>query len=199
MNIAEISVLTKDIHKLFCISPQNPQVSVVSATNMSITRATLDEKFNNDFISDIEFRDNNSGIELFAIYRNYNNNKAIISVATDGNDCWKRFLVTKELCHVYLDNKPEDYTVDILDLVSQIVSGNMRIDESSTISTAIHSEYLTIIFAFELLVPIQFDYMFDDEKLTDYDIAKIFMVPESIIELFSRDWYRKLRQQAFSD
>jgi len=91
-------------------------------------------------------------------------------------------------------------TTDVLDLIGKIVSGQMRINASETgINSNIPSEYLTILFAFELLMPYRFNYLLEDATKTSYEIADIFKIPEAIVDMCRADWYINLRKEAYKE
>jgi len=196
MTFLDIVTHTKKLHTFFAIQGTPTPLSIHSDTDMSIKRATVDYEDNIDFIDAITFYKVDADVENTAIYLKYGKQYKILISAT--KDCWVRFLATKEMCHIYLDQNEEDMTTDVLDLIGKIVSGQMRINALETdINSNIPSEYLTILFAFELLMPYKFNYLLEDVAKTSYEIADMFKIPEAIVDMCRVDWYINLRKEAY--
>lgn len=197
MTLKHIAKLTTQVHKLFPLMGTPSIIPIHNINEMCITRAMLDDCFNDDLLTNIEIRDVVADINNFAMFRNYNNEKVVISVCED-NYCWKRFLITKEIGHAFLDKDPKHHTTDVISLINDIVAGKLRNSGTTfTIDTEINSEYLTILFAFELLVPFRFNYMLEDDEIVSYDIADKFKLPEAIVDMCRAEWYIELRKQAY--
>jgi Zn-dependent peptidase ImmA (M78 family) len=197
MTLRNIAKLTNQVHKFFPLMGTPSVIPIHHLQDMCITRAMLDDCFNDDFLTNIEIRDVDSESNGFAMFRNYNNKNVVISVCAN-RYCWKRFLITKEIGHAFLDKDMQHHTPDVIQLINDIVSGKLRINlRDLTIDTEINSEYLTILFAFELLVPYRFNYMLEEDDIVSYDIADTFKLPEAIVDMCRDERYLELRKQAY--
>lgn len=118
--------------------------------------------------------------------------RAVISYSHKLNPCWTRFVITKELCHLMFDDEAS-FTGDVEKLVSDLVLCNL-VKDAESVDEAGLSEYVMIIAALELLVPINlrreaYDWFMEGSHTT-YQIAHIFRVPERYIQLAFSDAYR---------
>lgn len=120
------------------------KIQVLDSNEMSVARLILDKKYNNDSLNKIEVRDVDSEENYFGMYRSYSDEKVIISISTT-RVCWKRFLIAKELCHIYVDQTSDTMTTNIETLVSDIVSRRLVININSN-TQPIPGEYLTVQF-----------------------------------------------------
>lgn len=198
----EVLEAVKKIHSAFPIVAKPAVIAVSSSNSASLLRMMVDAHFNTDHLEEnIEIRDvevDPGEGNLFAMYRNYSNKKIIISVCTN-NTCWKRFMVTKELCHMLSDGDDEHKTNDVIGLIHDIVSRKILVDpDKFSLDFEIRSEYLNVIFSFELLCPIRFNYLLKDKNVTSYEIASTFRIPESIVDTFRSEWYTMVRDQALN-
>lgn len=118
--------------------------------------------------------------------------RALIEYSQELNTCWERFVITKELCHLLID-EPADYTDDIENLVDCLISCNLT--RNGKPSAAEVSEHMCTIAALELLVPIKIRRDFYDSlkrnEITLIQVAHAFRIPAHYIELLFSDAYRK--------
>lgn len=119
--------------------------------------------------------------------------KSKIYVSSKLNNCWTRFVVAKELCHLIIDNSEgKSYTTDLIELASNLITRNVQID-----SHALNSEPLAMIMACELMMP----YSQNDtlaSSSNSYHIAMSFGMPEKMIDMMRSEWYQSIRREGYS-
>lgn len=194
-----MTLLADDIHKkmeLDCSSPSKILVYSPTKNNLKdtinsyITNLRNNETRSTDFVND----------EAYGFYRRFNHRKEnevsfIITISNKLNDCWARFVETKELAHVIIDKSEENYVKDLQGLIASLVENPpmIRFDDD------IPSEYITLFFAIELLLP----YCMNDDIInhdrSSFDAAKLFMVPEKTVDLIRTEWYQDMRKKAYQE
>jgi len=116
-----------------------------------------------------------------------------IDISASLNTCWERLVATKELMHAILDKNSSAFTTDIVSLIEMLINQPPQINNDSEI----HSEYVALYLAVELLIPnIYNDYVID-LSLSSYQIADTLKVPEKMIDLVRAEWYQKLRKESY--
>lgn len=124
----------------------------------------------------------------------------MIDYASSMNLCWTRFVIAKELCHIFLnkthhqDNGRNGHTVTEKDL-SKLVAALSERSEILTVheSPAVRCEILAEHFACELLFPFEFRLKYRDAyneaEVTNYELATLFRIPETIVNQIMSDEY----------
>ena len=99
--------------------------------------------------------------------------------------CWKRFVVAKELLHLYSGTDQDDDTKDADDLINAARDSCLNIpDENTELSDEASGLYLAI----EVVLPwrLREQYIWlRENNATDWQIAKVFMIPSEIVGFIS--------------
>ena len=195
MNFLDITSFIESVSGMLPLGANPSTIPVINNNDMSIARLILGKTYPDDNLDKIEIRDVDSEENYFGMYRRYRDNQVIIAISTT-RTCWKRFLITKELCHIFVDQNAKTLTTNIEALVSDIVSKRLVIN-INTNTQPIPGEYLTILFACELLVPYKFNSLLLTKEIS-YSIAEQFKVPEQMIDLMRTKWYQELRTTSYT-
>lgn len=95
--------------------------------------------------------------------------------------CWKRFVVAKELLHLYSGTDQDDLTKNADDLINAARESRLNVlDENTELSDEATGLYL----AFEVMLPwcLREQYIWlRENRATDWQIAKVFMIPSEIV------------------
>lgn len=99
--------------------------------------------------------------------------------------CWKRFIVAKELLHLYSGTDRDDDVKDADELINMARSSRFLIPDENT---DMCDEAAGLFLAIEVMLPwrLRDQYLWlRKQKATDWQIAKMFMVPVDIVKFFS--------------
>lgn len=123
--------------------------------------------------------------------------RAEINVSDQCNDCWTRFVVCKELCHLIADTE------------DQYLSGSLRaqlaVANRSVFQPPLHqneqmdSETFAMHLAACVLLPWDMRSEWElmrKNGLSNYKIAQRFKLPEAILQAFLTDQYQELWREA---
>jgi Zn-dependent peptidase ImmA (M78 family) len=193
MRYVDIAVLSNDIHNKISLDCNTPAPIIVISDNKNCIKnqvsSYLDDKFPiNIYSTDILVN------EHFGLYMKYKN-KIDIHISSSLNNCWSRFVSTKELMHSILSQHiPESKTTDIENLIKHIISK----DEDFEPDQEVQPEYSAWILAVEILLPYCFNKLIiDKEQYTSYQIADIFKVPEVIVDRVRTKEYQDFRKSCY--
>jgi len=132
------------------------------------------------------------------------NSKVDIFYDRNRNRCWRRFILTKELCHILYDTPNSQHLAStpeqIGSLLTQILAGLAAAD--FTKDHAASSEQATILMAIEVLLP-----QSERENVTKMmskgantlDIAKHYLLPEQMVSVFLDRHYAALMAEVTKD
>lgn len=112
------------------------------------------------------------------------------------NDCWRRFVITKELSHLIMSKSGEGITQNMEDLVNGLFQMNFGLSDD------IDHENLALLLASEYLMPYGISQPMlktDPKELPDLEIAKIFGVPEGVIKAYRKEDHLADRDEAYKD
>jgi Zn-dependent peptidase ImmA (M78 family) len=200
MRYEDVAILVADIHRMMDIDCNNPsKIFLWNGTSPSLIREIKQYYSKQGDSIEIESRstDCEDG-ELYGLFRRYRNetgHKVIISINSTLNTCWSRFVEAKELAHTIMSRDKSSRTTNLDKLIIGLLSGHF----DSTIGKDIEMEQLAVRFAIDILVPPCFDDFVRDPSNNSYDVAKIFMVPERIIDLIRDNDYFEMRKEAYRD
>jgi len=192
MNIQEITLLAIDLQK----SPSFPPVSEFQELRVADKDGNsanlLDLIIEKSPVKEIEiFSVDWRQHALFGRLLRYKE-KAIIDINKEQNNCWRRYIATKELAHLIIDRRQEHFTGDAEKLVEYLLgSSDVQLDAS------LDSEHLAARFAAELLMPYKYNYMLTDKSISTYDIAEQFQMPRKIIDVMRSKKYQEQRVDAY--
>ena len=116
------------------------------------------------------------------------------------NLCWRRFVYTKELCHLcnYGDESRRASSVeDVDELITKLLSGISTVDLNS--KTAVSSDYAAILTALEVLLPYS-EHGSVDEMLktkTVQEAAKVYLIPVQYLTLYCSKDYREVMARVY--
>lgn len=119
---------------------------------------------------------------------------AIIRFSESLNWCWQRFVVTKEMCHCLIDcDEDRVWNTDLLKKLAENLASKFSI--AALRDKPLLSEHLAEMLALELLFPYElrrgFVTALKDGKITPYQLALRFRIPEQYAELSMYDHYMK--------
>ena len=198
MRFVDIAILAKDIHTKMDIDCSDK--IKVNILNEDSSKNTIETEIVNYFQDKIRievYSTQPQDDEVFGIYTRYNKDDYVlidIDVINNLNECWKRFITTKELVHTILDKEESAYTFNIEELIDMLIENNPNI----TFDDDIDSEYLAFFFALELLLPYCHNSYMTNKGISEYRIAEEFMVPEKMINFIRSDWYQLLRNKSYN-
>jgi len=119
--------------------------------------------------------------DLRGMFARKKNNKALIILGDSSvnTECWERFTLIKEACHLFLDTDESFFNTDINKKVDGLISREIENHHYST-------EIEAVLAAVELLIPREFSTkiasMSNVEKKTSFEIASYFKVPLIFME-----------------
>lgn len=125
--------------------------------------------------------------------------KVDIFYSIDQNHCWKRFIITKELCHILYDTPNSQHLTSTREqiggLLTQILAG---LNELTLDDHAASSETATILMAIEILLPHS-----EREKVnkmiskgaTARTIAETYKLPEQMVSYYLSPGYSKFMEK----
>jgi Zn-dependent peptidase ImmA (M78 family) len=205
MEFEQITKIVKEIHSKISIDYSNfIPLKVISKTNNDLkTHIAQYVETNTGYkidisIEDLDFLNQN----VYGIYKKFkvNLNTYRVKILLNnnrGNSCWERFVATKELSHILLDDNNNTWTNDILTLISELLDDETPFLKSE-IAPDVQTEYTSIIFAMELLVPFEYNNVLLDTTKTSKEIASVFMIPEKFIDIMKKPDYQKSRITAYN-
>ena len=100
--------------------------------------------------------------------------------------CWKRFIVTKELLHIYTGTDCDEEPKNADDLINAARESRLVIPDENT---DLGDEAVGLFAAFEAILPwrLRDQYLWlKDNKATDWQIAKVFMIPLEVIKFLDQ-------------
>lgn len=194
-----MAILVNEIHKHYfeITSEKNLPIQVISSN--------ADTKTYHQYISDtVKFKKIGS-VDIYRIdyrhkyilgrFQRYDKT-AEIWISSSLNPCWSRYVSAKEMSHLLVDSKQEAFTTDIHKTVTWMLRQGM----TSNVHASLDSEHIAAQFAAEMLVPYKLSQpMLRDTTITSYEIAKIFSVPERIIDVLRSNGYLDDRDKAYKD
>ena len=198
MRFVDIAILAKDIHTKMDIDCScKIKINILNEDSSQNTIETEIVNYFQDKIRIEVYSTQPQDDEVFGIYTRYNKDNyvlIVIDVINNLNECWKRFITTKELVHTILDKEESAYTCNIEELIDMLIENNPNI----TFDDDIDSEYLAFFFALELLLPYCHNSYMTNKDILEYRIAEEFMVPEKMINFIRSDWYQLLRNKSYN-
>lgn len=109
---------------------------------------------------------------------------AKIGYSNELNICWQRFVICKELCHIFWHDAPEFRSTSAAVLMS-VVGALTGKGFSSSMAPAILTEDFAVTAAIDLLFPLEariaFEADYREGKITALDIAHKFRIPEHYV------------------
>ena len=149
---------------------------------------------------EINFYDTDSmDDELDGMYTRYHrkDNSVLfdIDIRSTLNRCWRRFVAAKEISHTLIDQNKASFTTNVKELADLLLNQPPNIKNHEDI----HSEYLAMYFAVELLLPYNINDQIINKKVTPYKIASMLSVPERMVDLVRTNWYQELRRDSYED
>jgi len=210
MTYQEVVLLVQDMHKNFSPDCENFSPTVVASENTESIQSQMINYHKTQRQVTVEIRSIELSNKLLGYYRPYcERNKTtgtygdmhvIIPVRNDLNECWKRFIVTKELTHIII-NPPGSKNVveEIIDDIRSLTSwAPMTVGVGMNGGDApLSSEEAALYFAAELLVPYCHNDYLVDSSVDPYHIADHFKVPEKLINMMRDVDYQKRRKKAY--
>jgi Zn-dependent peptidase ImmA (M78 family) len=198
MRFVDIAILAKDIHTKMDIDCScKIKINILNEDSSQNTIETEIVNYFQDKIRIEVYSTQPQDDEVFGIYTRYNKDNyvlIVIDVINNLNECWKRFITTKELVHTILDKEESAYTCNIEELIDMLIENNPNV----TFDDDIDSEYLAFFFALELLLPYCHNSYMTNKDILEYRIAEEFMVPEKMINFIRSDWYQLLRNKSYN-
>ena len=121
-------------------------------------------------------------------------NKIDIGINENLNYCWTRFVTCKELSHILLGNNGNGRTTNpkilINGLYEKLVFGN---------KTELDHEHFAVFCAAEIMMPyIISQPMLKNNTITSIDIAKKFMLPLYIVQVYRNPTFLEEREKIYS-
>lgn len=114
--------------------------------------------------------------------------EATILVADSNNECWRRFVYVKEICHIFIDDEDE-FTEDAEGLAIDLVHEG---GENHQPSLAYRSELIATYAAIDIMIPPHLEqwmaHKANVEGQTPYQIAFALKVPKKYVEHRIRAW-----------
>jgi Zn-dependent peptidase ImmA (M78 family) len=122
-------------------------------------------------------------------------NRAIIFIKADMDREWLRFVSTKELCHLLIDDGDMDCSSNGVETIEYLLE-EYKIQNDDFAERVAQSEALAEIAAIELMYPYS-ERCVDRDKvasgeLTTLSIAEYYCVPEFIVSRALADWFHKM-------
>jgi hypothetical protein len=114
--------------------------------------------------------------------------RAEVSYSNGLNLCWTRFVICKEISHLVIDCKKQNFTHDPVELVQQLIAGGPSLNKDD----GLQSEHLAAVAAIELLLPWKLRGEIKamvNNGITDLEIALKFRVPEHVVTYLVRSKY----------
>lgn len=114
--------------------------------------------------------------------------EATILIADSNNECWRRFVYVKEICHIFIDDEHE-FTEDAERLAIDLVREG---GEDHQPSLAYRSELIAAYAAIDIMIPPHLKHWMahkaNVEGQTPYQIAFALKVPKKYVEYRIREW-----------
>jgi len=196
LRFVDIAIMARNmyVHNQ-CLMPVNVQEQPHAITDKVIEYYEKDGKKITIRFYDTDAQDD----ELDGMYTRYNYSDGTIlfdiDIRSNLNRCWRRFIATKELSHTLLDRDSSSFTTNVLELSEMLVKQAPNITNHEDI----HSEYLAMFFAVELLLPYNINDKILDSSKNSYQIASMLSVPEKMVDMVRSDWYQKLRIESYDE
>jgi len=132
------------------------------------------------------------------------NSKVDIYYDRNRNTCWRRFIITKELCHLLYDSPNNQHLTSspeqIGTLLRQILAGLVEVDFQK--DHAASSEQATILMAIEILLPHR-ERANVDKMIANggnaLSIAKHYVLPEQMVSFYLDKSYATSMDKATKD
>jgi len=125
------------------------------------------------------------GAHLKGLLIRESKHKAIILIADSNNECWRRFVFVKEICHLFLDGEA-DYSIDAENIATALLS------EPGAAPEQYDSELAAAYAALEIMIPDHLKEWMAHEanvlKQTPFQVAFKLKVPRRYVEYRMREW-----------
>lgn len=116
---------------------------------------------------------------------------AIVVYRASLNYCWRRFTVMKELAHLYSETTADSILQAAVAIAFAAKESRQVIP---TLDADLDAETAALYIALEVMIPWRLRqqfYALKDAGATCYQIAKAFMVPQTLVNHFMSDWNDK--------
>jgi hypothetical protein len=131
---------------------------------------------------------------------NYNSDRADIVYDLDQNVCWRRFVITKEICHVLYNPASQEYLTATPDEVEQLVNKLMTGVDVLSSNHALNCDSSTRLMALEILLPHHqrgnVDAMLKSGKTT-HEVACHYRLPEDWVRIYLSPGYATLMDKCY--
>lgn len=127
-----------------------------------------------------------SDSDIYGYVEDYKD-QAIVKIKPGMNPCWKRFTVVKELMHLYSDTCSESCSASASITINAARRSRDIVAKDNTI---LGNEEAAFYMALEVLIPWKLrDQLLQLRELgaTHYQIAKVFMLPQTLVTHFLED------------
>lgn len=199
MRYIDIIILAKDIQRHIKFDKEKIlPIHVISPNGNDVKSAVL-QYYNSNPI-DLSIRlTKTSDMHKRGMFRLYKKKgvtrqSAVINFSNELNDCWRRFVTTKELIHLVISINPKTWTHVTLDGVKEVFDL-----KEIALDSDIHLEDLAKLLALEILCPFIYNDEIINSPLSSYQLAEQFMIPEKAIDRIRSKQYQKLRIEAYRD
>ena len=118
-------------------------------------------------------------------------NRVDIAINEKLNNCWKRFVITKELSHLLMSKNSEGITENMETLIDGLFS------HSFGTSDDISHEKLALYMAFEYLMPYNISKDILNSDKSDLEIARLFSIPENVVKAFRNKEFLNKREDSY--
>ncbi|GEM_PF-3518172 len=126
--------------------------------------------------------------------RHFSTHVEVLFNDTALNQCWRRYIIVKELFHLLMSKDDEGITEDIDKLVDGLFNASFGFSDD------IDHEYLAVLFAADFLLPYSLTQdKIKDPKITAAQIAEEFLAPKNIVDLLRIPKHIILRDEAYMD
>jgi len=195
MKFPEIALVAEEMHKKMQTSNKYIAPIAVLGNSHSIESSIKSYYPNKHIVIDL-YHTTPLDDKTWGLYTKFENETRIlfdIDISSSLNNCWTRFVGAKELSHTILD-KSNHSSTDVISLVEMLLTQPLTIKKSEEL----HSEYFTLLFAIEILIPYRVNTLVLDKKNTSYEIAEMLKVPEQMIDLVRSKDYQLVREESYN-
>jgi hypothetical protein len=196
MRFCDVVILAKDMHKSMGTTMPISPIDIVGSSKCIESEIHRYYSHHPKTIEIVIYQTQPIDDETNGLYTRYEfPNKTLfdIDVSASLNTCWERLVATKELMHAIIDKNSSAFTTDIVGLIEMLINRPPQISNDSEI----HSEYVALYLAVELLIPDMYNNYVIDSSLSSYHVADTLKVPEKMIDLVRAEWYQELRKESY--